>query len=80
MIGYQIDDFLLFFTLCVLSHSAWTLSLPRSASLLHSLIFSWSFSLHCVFHSGAPLPFDWEVNEKELEKPTEDSSPKKKHW
>jgi len=33
-----------------------------------------------VSHSRVPLAFDWEVNGKELEKPTEDSGTKKKHW
>lgn len=57
-----------------LSYSVWSLSLSRS------LTFSCSLSLHCMSHSRAPLPFDWEVNGKELEKPTEDLSTKKKHW
>jgi len=49
--------------------------LSRCCSLALTLLL-----LHCMSHSGAPLPFDWEVNGKELEKPTEDSSTKKKHW
>ncbi|MEQ2226944.1 hypothetical protein ILYODFUR_032561, partial [Ilyodon furcidens] len=36
-------------------------------------------SLHCRAPSRTPLPFDWEVNGKELEKPTEDSSAERKH-
>ncbi|CAB1455536.1 unnamed protein product [Pleuronectes platessa] len=54
--------------------------IPRSpaCSLPHSLTFPCSLLLHCMSPSRSALPFDWEVNGKELEKPTEDSSTKKK--
>lgn len=51
-------------------------SLPLAVLLF---LFSCCNSLHCRPLSWTPLPFDWEVNGKELEKPTEDSSAERKH-